>query len=205
MRVGYYVQGAADEAFVWGLVERWCPDAETAEGKFRGSSRTSFRREIEKSLWDLRDDKQCDVLVVLTDSDVAPWREVRQREWGKVPEDCRHLCVYGVAERNIECWLAIDRTALARELKCEPREIPSGDPSVCQETFRPGRTRHGKRRSERPNQAVRVPSAHEALDRWFRIVPCLLHRLPRAGRSSPPRNAQRNGSHLRPVSRNEGR
>jgi hypothetical protein len=129
MRVGYYVQGAADEAFVWGLVGRWCPHTQMAEGKFRGSSRTSFRREIEKALWDLRDDKRCDVLVVLTDSDVAPWREVRKREWNRVPEDCRHLCVYGVAERNIECWLAVDRVALARELRCEPHEIPSADPA----------------------------------------------------------------------------
>ena len=129
MRVGYYVQGAADEASVWGLVERWCPHAQIAEGRFRGSSRTSFRREIERALWDLRDDKRCDVLVVLTDSDVAPWREIKQREWNRVPEDCRHLCVYGVAERNIECWLAIDRTALANELGCGPVEIPSGDPA----------------------------------------------------------------------------
>ena len=54
MKIGCYVQGAADEAFVHGLAERWCPDAELAEGKFRGSSRESFRREIEKALLDLR-------------------------------------------------------------------------------------------------------------------------------------------------------
>lgn len=129
MKIGYYVQGTADEAFVHGLARRWCPQAELALGKFRGSSRESFRREVAKALWDLRDDKRCDVLVVLTDSDVASWRDVKRREWEKVPADCRHLCVFGVAERNIECWLAIDRNALAGELGCQPTDIPLDDPS----------------------------------------------------------------------------
>ena len=129
MKIGYYVQGAADEAFVHGLAERWCPQAEMAPGKFRGSSKESFRREIEIALWDLRDDKRCDVLVVLTDSDVAAWREVKRREWNRVPNDCQHMCVFGVADRNIECWLAIDRHALARELGCNPADIPQDDPS----------------------------------------------------------------------------
>jgi hypothetical protein len=129
MKIGYYVQGAADEAFVHGLAARWCPDAALAQGRFRGSSRESFRREIAKALRDLRDDKRCDVLVVLTDSDVNPWREVKRREWDRVPTDCRHLCVFGVAERNIECWLAADPAALAEELECGVPGIPAGDPS----------------------------------------------------------------------------
>lgn len=129
MKIGYYVQGSADEAFVHGLAQRWCPDAERAQSKFRGSSGISFRREIEKALWDLRDDKSCDLLVVLTDSDENAWRDVQKREWARVPVDCRHMCVFGVAERNIECWLAIDRVALARELQCDPSDIPTDDPS----------------------------------------------------------------------------
>ena len=129
MKIGYYVQGTTDEAFVHGLADRWCPNAERAQGKFRGSSPISFRREIANALWDLRDDKHCDVLIVLTDSDEYPWREVKRREWERVPEDCRHLCVFGVAKRNIECWLAIDREALARELGCKRADIPAGDPS----------------------------------------------------------------------------
>jgi hypothetical protein len=129
MKIGYYVQGSADEAFVHGLARRWCPQAELAQGKFRGSSRESFRREVAKALEDLRDDKHCDVLVVLTDSDVAPWRDVKRREWERVPADCQHLCVFGVAERNIECWLAADRPALAKEVDCAPQDIPTDDPS----------------------------------------------------------------------------
>ena len=129
MRIGYYVQGDMDEAVVRGLVDRWCPDAELAEGRFRGSSRESFRREIRTSLVDLRDTRQCDLLVVLTDADAAPWRTVRTREAAKIPDDCRHLTVLGVADRNIECWLAIDREALAEELDCSVEAIPDDDPS----------------------------------------------------------------------------
>ena len=128
MRIGYYVQGAMDEAVVHGLARRWCPNAELAEGRFRGSSGESFRREIRKSLMDLKD-KECDFLVVLTDADADRWQEVKRREWEKVPQDCRHLTLFGVADRNIECWLAIDRPALANVLECGFDDIPEGDPS----------------------------------------------------------------------------
>lgn len=129
MKIGYYVQGDVDEAIVHGLAERWCPDAQLAEARFRGSSGTSFRREIQKSLWDLKDEKACDVLVVLTDSDVNRWRDVKNRESAKVPQDCKHLTVFGVADRNAECWLAIDKHALATALGCRVEDIPDGDPS----------------------------------------------------------------------------
>lgn len=129
MKIGYYVQGDVDEAIVRGLAERWCPDAELAEGRFRGSSRGSFRREIQKSLWDLKNAKACDILIVLTDSDSSQWREVKNRESAKIPADCRHLTVYGVADRNAECWLAIDRAALAEAIDCPAEDIPDGDPS----------------------------------------------------------------------------
>jgi len=165
MRIGFYVQGSADEAFVHGLARRWCPDAEIAKGVFRGSSRESFRREIAKALWDLRDDKQCEVLVVLTDSDVNPWRDVKRREWARVPADCQHLCVFGVAERNIECWLAIDRVALARELGCTPDDIPDDDPSG----FVKRRFGLGERDAERETAKQRVARfvAQAPLKSWI--------------------------------------
>ena len=129
MKIGYYVQGAADAAVIFGLAERWCPHASFAEGQFRGMSGESFRREIRRSLLDLKEDKGCDVLVVLTDADNNEWRQVKNREVGKIPEDCRHVTLFGVADRNIECWLASDRNALSVELGCRPEEIPRDDPS----------------------------------------------------------------------------
>ena len=60
MRIGYYVQGDTDEAVVWGLARRWCPDAALAPPRFRGSSKESFRRKLRKSLMDLVGDKACE-------------------------------------------------------------------------------------------------------------------------------------------------
>lgn len=129
MKIGYYVQGDADEAFIWGLVRRWCPDADLAPGRFRGSSQESFRREIRQNLMALKDNKRCEILVVLTDSDANAWREVSRREWEKIPEECQYMTIFGVADRNIECWLAIDQRQLAEELNCSPSDIPDADPS----------------------------------------------------------------------------
>ena len=129
MKIGYYVQGDMDEAVVHGLARRWCSGAELVAGLFRGSSQQSFRREIEKSLIDLKDDKKCNFLVVLTDADTNRWQHVKSRKSGRVPEQCRHLTLFGVADRNIECWLAADRGALAGELGCRPEDIPADDPS----------------------------------------------------------------------------
>ena len=130
MKIGYYVQGDADEAVVKGLAKRWCPDAELVKGPFRGSTNVALKRELLIVLsMNLKDDKGCDVIVVLTDADANPWRDVKRRESDKIPEDCKHLTLFGVADRNIECWLAIDRDALARELRCREEEIPTDDPS----------------------------------------------------------------------------
>ena len=129
MKIGYYVQGDADEAVVRGLATRWCPEAELAPGQFRGGSQESLRREIRKSLIDLTKYKACDVVVLLTDADATSWREVRTRESAKIPDDYQHVTVLGVAERNIECWMAIDRHALAKELQCPVGDIPEDDPS----------------------------------------------------------------------------
>ena len=79
---------------------------------------------------DLVGDKVCDIVVVLTDADVNPWRDVRRREAARIPENCRHVTVFGVADRNIEWWLAIDRIALARELDCRVEDIPRDEPHL---------------------------------------------------------------------------
>ena len=124
VRIGYYVQGAMDEAVVRGFARRWCPHAGLAGGRFRGSSGESFRREIRKSLMELKDDKECDFLVVLTDADANRWRDVRQKEWDRIPQSCQHLTLLGVADRNIECWLAIDRSALATSWRAASMTSP---------------------------------------------------------------------------------
>ena len=98
-------------------------------GKFRGASDPSFRRDIRKALLDLKDDKGCDYLVVLTDADKEDWHDMYKSEWQRVPSECEHITVFGVANRNIECWLSIDRSALAAQLGCKAEDIPTDNPS----------------------------------------------------------------------------
>lgn len=165
MKVGYYVQGVADEAVVRGLADRWCPGAEFAAGPFRGSSPVSFRREIRKALLDLKDSKACGALVVLTDADDNRWQDVKRREWGKVPDDCRRLTLFGVADRNVECWLAADPGALAVELECRAEEIPKDDPSdFVKQRF--GLTDRDRR--EDAKERVRKYVARAPLKSWIR-------------------------------------
>ena len=154
-----------DEAFIWGLAARWCPDAELAPGKFRGQSRESFRREIHKALIDLKDSGRCDILIVLTDADMNRWRDVKGREFSKVPTNCQDLTAFGVADRNIECWLALDRTALAREFVCRENEIPRDDPSG----FVKRRFGIGQRDTEREQAKERVRQfvASSRLKQWI--------------------------------------
>ena len=56
------------------------------------------------------------------------WREIKQRESEHVPVEYRHMTVYGVADRNIECWLAADRDYLAQRLAISQNALDVDDP-----------------------------------------------------------------------------
>lgn len=128
MRIGYYVQGSADQAFVFGLIQRWCPAAKCEAGRFRGASGVSLRREIPKVCLELAE-KGCDFIIMLTDSDKQRWQSVLRRESLRIPVDYEHMTVFGVAHRNIGWWIALDKGELANELGVSATDIPHPDPS----------------------------------------------------------------------------
>lgn len=130
MKIGYAVQGSTDRAFLRGLAERWCPDAEMIEGAFRGSTGLSLRRELAKICDDLFHHKACDVLIFLSDADVADWREVQRREIDKLPENVRDFVAYGMADRNIECWLCADPHYIAKKTAHQPESFDVPDPKT---------------------------------------------------------------------------
>jgi len=127
MSIGYSVEGATDRAFLEGLRQRWCPDAVLIEGSFRGASGVSLRRDIPRICQEL-DHKRTSVIVFLTDANDQDWRKVKRRESDYVPAEFRHMTLYGVADRNIECWLAADRNYLARRLNVSPQTLHVPDP-----------------------------------------------------------------------------
>ena len=127
MSIGYSVEGATDRGLLEGLRRRWCPDATLIEGSFRGTSRISLRRDIPRICREL-DHRGASVIVFLTDANEQDWRQVKQRESEFVPMEFRHIMLYGVADRNIECWLRADRDYLAQQLNMSPEALNVPDP-----------------------------------------------------------------------------
>ena len=73
--------------------------------------------------------KGSDVLVFLTDWASDHWRDVQAREFQMVSVECRDITVYGVAHRNVECWIAADPEYCAARLPAtNADELRGADP-----------------------------------------------------------------------------
>jgi hypothetical protein len=131
MIVGYVVEDTAQLAFLEGLAQRtgWCPFARLEEGGFRGKGQRVYRRQVKRVCLELSDKKGADVIVFLRDANKEAWREAKDKERQMIPSEYQHKIIYGVAERNIECWLAADREYLAQQLDIDPAELDVDDPS----------------------------------------------------------------------------
>ncbi len=165
MRIGYAVQGSTDRAFLCGLKDRWCKDAEMVEGAFRGSTGLSLRRELAKICDVLFEQESCDVLVFLSDADGVTWRNIQRREVGKLPEAMRPFAVYGMADRNIECWLCADARYIAEKTGRAAKDFTVDDPKGAFESAM-HISRDDKRESEIA-QFVREARA-DVLQQWLR-------------------------------------
>lgn len=127
MKIGYSVQGSTDRAFLEGLRRRWCPDALTIEGRFRGSTKLSLRREYRK-ICDEFVARSVDVMVFLTDADEGPWRDVQKNERAHFPNEHLSLAIHGVADRNVECWICAAPDWAAREIGANAADLKCDDP-----------------------------------------------------------------------------
>ena len=165
MRIGYAVQGSTDRAFLRGLKERWCEDAEMVEGAFRGSTGLSLRRELAKICNDLFSRKGCDVIVFLSDADEANWCDIQRQEVGKLPDSIRPFAVYGMADRNVECWLCADAQYIAERTGRAAEDFAVDDPKGAFESAMHV-SRDDKRESEIA-QLVREARA-DVLQQWLR-------------------------------------
>jgi hypothetical protein len=125
MKIGYSVEGSTDRALLEGLRQRWCPQAQLLEGHFRGTTGQSRRREIPRICVEL-ESKGVDCIIFLTDSNVTSWRGVLRVEQDKCRPEHRHITVFGVCLRNVECWLAADADHIANQF-ARPRHLFSVD------------------------------------------------------------------------------
>lgn len=134
------------------------------EGAFRGSTGLSLRRELAKICDDLFWKKECDVIVFLSDADVADWRTVQRREVSRLPDEIQHFAVYGMADRNIECWLCADPHYVAGVTGREAGDFAVDDPKGAFEAAM-DITRDDKRETEIA-QFVREART-DVLQRWL--------------------------------------
>lgn len=158
MKIGYSVEGSTDRAILAGLKNRWCPAAELVEGKFRGQTRTSRRREIPKICEELSE-KKSDFIVFLTDANEGPWREVLRAEEERCPADYQHLAVFGICLRNSECWLSTDANYIANHFARNAAEFRVEDPKgIVEACF--GVTRFDKKEDEIARFVSSAPLRH---------------------------------------------
>jgi hypothetical protein len=127
MKIGYCVEGSTDRAVLCGLKERWCPHAQLIQGAFRGTSGLSQRREIPKVCIELAA-KGAEVIVFLRDANNEQWRQVLVAYEGDCRPEHRHIAVFGVCERNVECWLCADAEWIAKETHGEAAAFRVDDP-----------------------------------------------------------------------------
>jgi len=127
MKIGYCVEGNTDRATLYGLKQRWCPHAQLIEGSFRGASGDSQRREIPKVCIELAV-KGAELIVFLRDANDEGWREVLTAYEGDCRPEHRHVTIFGVCDRNVECWLCADADWIAKKTGHQPNEFRVTDP-----------------------------------------------------------------------------
>ena len=127
MKIGYSVEGSTDRALLEGLRRRWCPQAQLIEGRFRGTSGRSQHREIPKTCLELVA-KGVDLIVFLRDADNENWRKVLKADENRCRSDHSHLVVFGVCDRNVECWLCADADWIAGQTQRQAHEFRVADP-----------------------------------------------------------------------------
>lgn len=127
MKIGYSVEGSTDRALLRGLRERWCPEAELLEGRFRGTSGQSQRREIPKTCIELCS-KGVDLVIFLRDSNAERWRDVVRADEARCRPEHQHVAIFGVCARNVECWLCADARWIAQHTGRPADEFRDDDP-----------------------------------------------------------------------------
>ena len=166
MKIGYCVEGSTDRAVLTGLNQRWCPHVRLIQGSFRGTSGLSQRREIPKVCIELIA-KGVDLIIFLRDANNEPWREVLGAYKGDCRPEHNHVAIFGVCDRNIECWLCADPNWIAAETGRDPAEFREGDPkNIFEEAMEI--TTYDRKEGEIAGLVLRAPLRNWLSNRSFR-------------------------------------
>lgn len=130
MKIGVICEDGEQRAVVEGLIRRgWCPNAVLELGEFKGMKGRSLRRELPKALWALRQ-KDVQFFVVMTDADNDNWQTVRNSGLEGVSEEYEPFLIFGVPDRNVECWVVADRQYFAGFANCRIEDLSVADPEM---------------------------------------------------------------------------
>ncbi|MBE0540668.1 MAG: hypothetical protein IH623_04705 [Verrucomicrobia bacterium] len=95
------------------------------EGRFRGQlPRSQIPKECK-----ILTQKGADLIIFLRDSNLENWRDVLRADEAKCPTEFRHRVIFGVCDRNAECWLAKAPDHLSAKKGCSRAELNTDDPS----------------------------------------------------------------------------
>jgi len=167
MKVGYSVEGSTDRAFIKGLKERWCPYITLEEGHFRGSTGQSQRREIDKICFELNS-KDAGLIIFLRDANNEDWKVVLKEFSRLCPNEFKHLTIFGVCDRNIECWICADVQWIANKTNKSASEFQTDDPKgVFEDAMEI--TGFDKKEKEISKLVLDVPI--ETLKNWYKNNP----------------------------------
>jgi hypothetical protein len=72
--------------------------------------------------------KGADLIIFLRDANDEKWREALKNEESRCAAESRHLAVFGVCDRNVECWLCCHCEWIAKQTGIQPNEFRVGDP-----------------------------------------------------------------------------
>lgn len=172
MKIGYSVEGSTDRAFLSGLKRRWCSYAEMVEGRFRGSTQESQRRELRKICLEL-DFKSVDLIIFLLDGNGTHWRTVDQQVKERMPKDALHKIVIGVPDRNVERWICHDPNYIAEVCGGFPGDYLKDDPKAAFEAVM-GISRDDKKEAEIENLVANAPIwnwlSHESFNHFYETI-----------------------------------
>jgi hypothetical protein len=135
------------------------------EGRFRGTSGISQRREIPSTCRELAS-KGADLIIFLRDANTENWREVLRADCGRCPSEHSHLTVFGVCDRNVECWICADAAWIANETNRQPADFRVADPkSVFEKSM--GSTARDRKEKEIADLIREAPLGNWLTNRSF--------------------------------------
>ena len=166
-RIGVIYQDANSLGFLRGLRDRLACEAELVEPRAAiGKPRRLPTKQATRA-WVEFKNAGVDLIVRFTDADQDRWQDVRRNELEVVPDEGKSVWICGVAVKNTEDWLCLDRTYLARVLDVTVQSLKDSEDRTGLIKHALSKSRHtGEGKSDVVARIVR-DAPREVFRRWL--------------------------------------